>query len=68
MEIGIKHQNISIHALVKRATAVVFTKNLACVISIHALVKRATILDIVPDFITRISIHALVKRATDFRA
>ncbi len=34
--------NISIHALVKRATFAVVKVAVDCVISIHALVKRAT--------------------------
>ena len=35
---------ISIHALVKRATIMISTKNIGKMISIHALVKRATTL------------------------
>ena len=34
---------ISIHALVKRATVMTFTKSDKLSISIHALVKRATL-------------------------
>ena len=37
---------ISIHALVKRATATVLSTISKLVISIHALVKRATILQL----------------------
>ena len=55
---------ISIHALVKRATAGEREGNNMKAISIHALVKRATdgIIQAVPKIL--ISIHALVKRAT----
>ena len=55
---------ISIHALVKRATAVVDCSNQSSSISIHALVKRATMGELEIEVLHRISIHALVKRAT----
>ena len=56
--------DISIHALVKRATFFDVSFNASYVISIHALVKRAT--NVVNNYIkvAGISIHALVKRAT----
>ena len=58
---------ISIHALVKRATAERFESGEYTKISIHALVKRAT-KAIIHRFATAgISIHALVKRATAVR-
>ena len=59
--------NISIHALVKRATGTDTLAKTGNVISIHALVKRATrfIVYIIPPFC--ISIHALVKRATSVK-
>ena len=55
---------ISIHALVKRATAQLTRIEKRLIISIHALVKRATktLKRYVPYY--DISIHALVKRAT----
>ena len=55
---------ISIHALVKRATDEVERVQDYRGISIHALVKRATSYHIVDENTVRISIHALVKRAT----
>ena len=57
--------NISIHALVKRATCGITVPIGFYFISIHALVKRATKIhnQTVHDF-EKISIHALVKRAT----
>ena len=57
---------ISIHALVKRATAYQAQTRRPPEISIHALAKRATAL--VHQFLEPwvISIHALVKRATRF--
>ena len=58
-----KH-TISIHALVKRATHMVSTKNIGKMISIHALVKRATAIADETNTESGISIHALVKRAT----
>ena len=56
---------ISIHALVKRATSDRSYSGAKFVISIHALVKRATatVLSSISKLI--ISIHALVKRATE---
>ena len=58
------YEQISIHALVKRATIISAISIAEEKISIHALVKRATegakfVLSTFP-----ISIHALVKRAT----
>ena len=55
---------ISIHALVKRATAFPTCINMFHVISIHALVKRATKILKISTGAMFISIHALVKRAT----
>ena len=55
---------ISIHALVKRATASGTTLPTRSAISIHALVKRATIAHLCRHIQIFISIHALVKRAT----
>ena len=55
---------ISIHALVKRATYRVSYQDPALHISIHALVKRATYRVSYQDPALHISIHALVKRAT----
>ena len=55
---------ISIHALVKRATCA-YSHNISkFYISIHALVKRATLAYIIDTDVFAISIHALVKRAT----
>ena len=56
--------DISIHALVKRATKLQHSTNVSKSISIHALVKRATLNKKVDNLIQLISIHALVKRAT----
>ena len=56
--------NISIHALVKRATVVSGGTSFSTAISIHALVKRATDVEYGCSFAKIISIHALVKRAT----
>ena len=56
--------NISIHALVKRATPYAVYGTDKGAISIHALVKRATIFGNVNVNDISISIHALVKRAT----
>ena len=56
--------DISIHALVKRATLKIGGKNYKIVISIHALVKRATDMGYGGSYNRDISIHALVKRAT----
>ena len=64
---GIECQcDISIHALVKRATDSTEYCSELSLISIHALVKRAT--QRADDGLDRntISIHALVKRATIF--
>ena len=58
---------ISIHALVKRATAVVIYLPDFISISIHALVKRATFKTMSYHAPMSISIHALVKRATTDR-
>ena len=58
-------QNISIHALVKRATSHYTATVRAICISIHALVKRATLFQDALFSNKLISIHALVKRATD---
>ena len=55
---------ISIHALVKRATAEYNPINNYSMISIHALVKRATGENTQEVKNSGISIHALVKRAT----
>ena len=55
---------ISIHALVKRATTAVAVYIAESSISIHALVKRATLINLVFCRTRTISIHALVKRAT----
>ncbi len=55
---------ISIHALVKRATQALLNANNPLSISIHALVKRATAPLSLPIALCSISIHALVKRAT----
>ena len=57
-------ERISIHALVKRATARHTNVIIYHIISIHALVKRATVFTKVRYNIDNISIHALVKRAT----
>ena len=56
--------NISIHALVKRATSKHRILMTFGDISIHALVKRATKCWQCPYVSKTISIHALVKRAT----
>ena len=56
--------DISIHALVKRATKLRYCTERARAISIHALVKRATVKRIDKVANQAISIHALVKRAT----
>ena len=56
--------SISIHALVKRATAPLTDKRDRSIISIHALVKRATDCSDHSPIVFNISIHALVKRAT----
>ena len=56
--------DISIHALVKRATHSRQRTRKTAEISIHALVKRATIPQSQPFIVGGISIHALVKRAT----
>ena len=56
--------DISIHALVKRATAQQYEAQLTRIISIHALVKRATYHTVFTKAQYNISIHALVKRAT----
>ncbi len=56
--------DISIHALVKRATIDDYAAHGDYDISIHALVKRATVGKTVSDSKHTISIHALVKRAT----
>ena len=58
-------RQISIHALVKRATVKRIDKKANQAISIHALVKRATLTDIIQEITWGISIHALVKRATE---
>ena len=55
---------ISIHALVKRATKENELSVCFNVISIHALVKRATVSAHRRMRLHSISIHALVKRAT----
>ena len=60
----VKTKDISIHALVKRATAYFDKAFNAAIISIHALVKRATGYIGCNDKGVVISIHALVKRAT----
>ena len=57
-------QEISIHALVKRATTLTCTDWGLLQISIHALVKRATAVEGYVFSSDTISIHALVKRAT----
>ena len=59
-----KLSKISIHALVKRATACVKRWENFTGISIHALVKRATEGAKFALSTFAISIHALVKRAT----
>ena len=58
--------DISIHALVKRATFGKKSMVLRFAISIHALVKRATNLKLGYGGTQEISIHALVKRATRY--
>ena len=59
------NKDISIHALVKRATYDrIDTRYNAMAISIHALVKRATTSMLWGHGCDNISIHALVKRAT----
>ena len=55
---------ISIHALVKRATQAQQNRLYTAIISIHALVKRATSFYGSFGLTAYISIHALVKRAT----
>ena len=57
-------RDISIHALVKRATALGRVGYCSSAISIHALVKRATVTVRSHQIFEDISIHALVKRAT----
>ena len=57
-------RDISIHALVKRATAKTASDTPDKAISIHALVKRATSSNDKFTSSNFISIHALVKRAT----
>ena len=57
-------KDISIHALVKRATFNLRFCKIYCMISIHALVKRATDVINMSKYKYIISIHALVKRAT----
>ena len=57
-------EEISIHALVKRATISLRFVGFAVAISIHALVKRATSFYSSFGLTAYISIHALVKRAT----
>ena len=59
--------NISIHALVKRATLGFTSSEQISTISIHALVKRATFRLVGGRLFISISIHALVKRATAAR-
>ena len=59
-----EHTDISIHALVKRATKICITLFFVIQISIHALVKRATMCIRSTVGSVAISIHALVKRAT----
>ena len=59
-------RDISIHALVKRATAKTASDTPDKAISIHALVKRATSSNDKFTSSNFISIHALVKRATSF--
>ena len=61
---GVDNMEISIHALVKRATPYQLRYDNVLYISIHALVKRATSSAEVRVPILPISIHALVKRAT----
>ena len=62
--ISVADEKISIHALVKRATAFATEITVMLTISIHALVKRATMpKKTIKDYV-KISIHALVKRAT----
>ena len=56
--------DISIHALVKRATTLALSYCADIRISIHALVKRATSVISCTSRNSCISIHALVKRAT----
>ena len=56
--------DISIHALVKRATLPAECSCTSFQISIHALVKRATDIWQKNSAGVAISIHALVKRAT----
>ena len=56
--------NISIHALVKRATKTPILIKADQNISIHALVKRATEFLTKNGYLPDISIHALVKRTT----
>ncbi len=56
--------DISIHALVKRATYLKSRRHKLQQISIHALVKRATFFNDMINQAFDISIHALVKRAT----
>ena len=58
------YPQISIHALVKRATKFPAALRFSSAISIHALVKRATTWLSRQYQSCRISIHALVKRAT----
>ena len=62
--LGGKYRDISIHALVKRATYMDQNAPDTYAISIHALVKRATRNGLALVTRNLISIHALVKRAT----
>ena len=63
-DLGLFDLEISIHALVKRATGVTTSQQMIESISIHALVKRATGDRSYSGTKLVISIHALVKRAT----
>ncbi len=58
-------RNVSIHALVKRATNLGAGGDAGGGVSIHALVKRATTYAARGVRVERVSIHALVKRATE---
>ena len=57
---------ISIHALLKRATFPTSPTKVAVLISIHALLKRATKRGYQKGTTPIISIHALLKRATEW--
>ena len=56
---------VSIHAFVKKATAIAFQPGPQIGVSIHAFVKKATGGDQLPSGVDMVSIHASAKKATD---